>query len=130
MRTNGRTNRWWLRGFALLGLATCSILPFGALGAIDASFDSSVAVPLLRSTVRHDAPSVLLRQLRTPTGRDGTTVARFLTLPAPAHPVLGLAGPVLLALLAAAAAAELASHLAFGDADPRGPPFLALIPLR
>ncbi|CAN5695333.1 hypothetical protein BH10ACT1_BH10ACT1_35950 [soil metagenome] len=52
MRRDGRTDSWWVRGFALLALAICSILPFGALGAIDASFDSSVAVPLLRPTAR------------------------------------------------------------------------------
>ena len=53
MHARGRVNRWVVRAFALLGLAVCVILPLGAIGTIDASFDSSVAVPLTRSAGRH-----------------------------------------------------------------------------
>lgn len=42
-----------MSGFVLLGLAVCSFLPFGAIGAIDASFTSSVVVPHQRSTTQH-----------------------------------------------------------------------------
>ena len=42
-----------MSGFALLGLAVCFFLPFGAIGAIDASFSHSVAVPHPRPTTQH-----------------------------------------------------------------------------
>ncbi|QXC63054.1 hypothetical protein KSP35_09885 [Aquihabitans sp. G128] len=122
MRRDGRTNRWWARGFALLGLAICSILPFGALGAIDASFDSSVAVPLLRpSSLLQARPSGALRQLRSPStrGDDLPAVLRAATAPA-------TTGALLVALVLLALAGEpgrwVRREAARSAVRPRGPP--------
>jgi hypothetical protein len=122
MRRDGRTNRWWVRGFALLGLAVCSILPFGALGAIDVSFDSSVAVPLLRSTSLHQGGSGAVRRFRSINERHDDDVVQPVSALPPVAVAGGLVALSVLVALVVAAYADATPTLVPGSSHPRGPP--------
>ncbi len=131
-RSTGRGDRWWTRGFALLGLAVCFFLPFGAIGAIDVSYTSSVVVPHHRPSGAQNGRQVANRLNRATAtqvelaGRSADPIAGRsigpgavgVTVPAA---LLVLAALVLLGLLVDRPPA-LRSRLAVAFPAPRGPP--------
>lgn len=128
MHARSRVHRWLVRAFALLGLAVCTILPIGAIGTIDASFDRSVAVPLTRSAGRHlvgpaDRRPVGQGAFHAPGDERHPPVTRHaLDAPVPAIAVGLLAALVLLVVLAPASP-PLAGRPTRGLPHRRGPPF-------
>lgn len=128
-----RRTRWRVSGFVLFGLAICSLLPFGALGAIDASFTSSMVVPHHRPTTQHpgrqaaDRPPPGSTAHQTPpirAERASVQAPVLRRLLAPFDPlVLGLlAAVVVVFALAGSASPRLASLPSLARPPSRGPP--------
>ena len=123
-----------MRGFALLCLAICSFLPFGALGAIDASFTSAVVVPHQRTTTQQHGRPVADRSSRASDAHQSppTRIERVVPhlpvlrrLAAPFDPLtLGLLAAVVVVFALAGTATRRPASLPLLARPPsRGPPF-------